>query len=86
MSFNNIGPIIMGEETVTGVWLTLNEGQDFGAQWIMADPIGPGAFTVLNTGKEKKIKVPNQLTVVYWATIQRNGETNMFFLHGGGNT
>jgi hypothetical protein len=52
----------------------------------MADPIGPGALSVTNFTKERQIVVPNQLNVVYRATVTNVGPGDaLFSLQGGGN-
>lgn len=88
MAFNNVqpsdGPFSIGSEPVR-VWLTLGNSEDFGAQWIMANPIGPGSLEVSNFTKEKRIRVPNALDVIYWVTVNNDGEDTLFNIQGGGN-
>jgi hypothetical protein len=87
MAFNNIhNPgFVLSAGASIGVWITLSGG-DNGAQWIMADPIGPGALTVTGMTKERKIQVPNQLVVVYSTTVTNTGnDFSIFTLQGGGN-
>jgi hypothetical protein len=88
MAFNNVrmaaGPFMLSAGASVGVWIAF--GEDRGAQWIMADPIGPGVLTVTAMTKERKIQVPNQLIVVYSTTVTNNGsDFSLFSLQGGGN-
>ena len=87
MAFNNIGgPFTLDAGASTGVWIARTDGADMGAQWIMADPIGPGKLTVTGMTKERQIKVPNQLVVVYSTTVTNTGnDFSIFYLQGGGN-
>jgi hypothetical protein len=89
MAFNHIGsPVALGAGSppiTVGVHWDDGDG-DRGAQWIMADPIGPGTLAVNNFVKERRIVVPNKLHVFYWATVTNIGADDaLFTLHGGGN-
>jgi hypothetical protein len=89
VAFNNEhpadGPFVLSAGSSVGVWITFNDG-DRGAQWIMADPIGPGMLTVTGMTKERKIQVPNQLVVVYSTSVTNSGnDSSIFTIQGGGN-
>lgn len=89
MAFNNIhpadGPFVLSAGASVGVWISFRDG-DRGAQWIMADPIGPGVLTVTGMTKERKIQVPNQLVVVYSTAVTNTGsDFSIFTIQGGGN-
>ena len=93
MSFNHLqppdGPFILGPDGSMRVWVRFgNPGEDQGAQWIMADPIGLGSLTVDGFTKEKRIIGPHGRTDVrYWATVTNNDPVPVLFtLTGGGNT
>jgi hypothetical protein len=67
------------------IWLTRDGGADFGAQWIMADPYRDGVLEVSAFAKERRIKVPDSLTVLYWATVTNVGSFDaLFSIQGGG--
>jgi hypothetical protein len=86
MAFNDIhNPgFVLSAGASIGVWI--DRGGDNGAQWIMADPIGPGRLTVTGMTKERKIQVPNQLIVVYSTTVTNTGnDFSIFTIQGGGN-
>jgi hypothetical protein len=55
------------------------------AQWIMANPIGPGALEVSNFAKERRVRVPNGIEVFCWVTVTNIGEDTLFNIQGGGN-
>lgn len=89
MAFNGVqppdGPFVLSAGESVGVWISFPDG-DRGAQWIMADPIGPGKLTVSGMTKERQIRVPNQLKVVYQTTVTNTGsDFALFTLQGGGN-
>ncbi len=83
MSFD-VGPYSIGAGQSGRWWVSW--GPDHGAQWIMANPNGPGNLQVDNFAKEKRIRVPNALDTVYWVTVTNLGEDTVFSLQGGGNT
>jgi hypothetical protein len=88
MAFNNVhppsGPFVLAAGASTGLWISY--GDDRGAQWIMADPIGPGKLTVSGMTKERKIEVPNRLVVVYSTSVTNTGsDFSIFSMQGGGN-
>ncbi len=90
MAFNNLrpsdGPFVLDAGASVGVWITHNGGDDFGAQWIMADPIGPGTLTVTGMTKERRIQVPNRLVVIYSTSVTNTGnDFSLFSVQGGGN-
>lgn len=89
MAFNHLvpaeGPFILSNGNQIGINLTYPNFEDKGAQWIMADPIGPGQFTVTDMTKERRIAVPNQLHVVYGVTVKCTGNDGLFSVQGGGN-
>jgi hypothetical protein len=89
MAFNNLmpadGPFILSAGNQIGINMWYEEFADKGAQWIMADPIGPGQFTVTDMTKERRIAVPNQLHVVYGVTVKCTGDDGLFSIQGGGN-
>jgi hypothetical protein len=89
MAFNNLvpvdGPFVLSSGNQIGVNVTYPNFADMGAQWIMADPIGPGRFTVTDMSKERRIAVPNLLQVVYSATVKCTGTDGLFSVQGGGN-
>lgn len=85
MAFNNVqnAGFVLSAGASIGVWIDLG---DRGAQWIMADPIGPGRLAVSGMTKERKIVVPNQLVVIYSTTVTNVGsDFSIFSLQGGGN-
>lgn len=94
MSFNQLqppgGPFLLGPDASMRVWVRLggNPGQDHGATWIMADPIGLGSLTVDGFTKEKRIIGPHGRTdILYWATVTNNDPVPVLFtVQGGGNT
>jgi hypothetical protein len=94
MAFNGLqpsgGPFVLADGASTQVWVRRNvsngHGSDLGAQWIMADPIGPGSLQVDNFVKQRNIVVPNQLEVVYLVTVTNVGfDDSLFSVQGGGN-
>jgi hypothetical protein len=88
MAFNDIqpteGPFIIGAGPVR-LSIRYPNGDDHGAQWIMANPIGPGALEVSNFAKERRVRVPNGIEVFYWVTVTNIGEDTLFNIQGGGN-
>lgn len=88
MAFNDIqpseGPFIIGEGPVR-LGIIYPNGEDLGAQWIMANPIGPGFLEVSNFAKEKRIRPRNGVDVFYWVTVTNVGEDTLFNVQGGGN-
>lgn len=88
MAFNDIqpveGPFIIGQGPVR-LSLRYPNGEDHGAQWIMANPIGPGALEVSNFAKERRVGGRNSFEVVYWVTVTNIGEDTLFNVQGGGN-
>ncbi|MBC7705494.1 MAG: hypothetical protein H7274_16305 [Rhodoferax sp.] len=88
MAFNNIqpaeGPFIIGKGPVR-LFIQYPNGDDYGAQWIMANPIGPGALEVSNFAKERRVRVQNGIEVFYWVTVTNIGEDTLFNIQGGGN-
>jgi hypothetical protein len=89
MAFNHLvpaeGPFILSAGSQIGVNVTYPNFEDMGAQWIMADPIGPGQFTVTDMTKERRIAIPNRLHVVYGVTVKCTGSDGLFSVQGGGN-
>ena len=90
MAFNGLmppeGPFALSAGERTRVWVVRNGGEDFGAQWIQAHPIGPGFLQVSDFAKEHRVKIPNSLITVYWATVTNVGsDFSLFSLTGGGN-
>ena len=88
MAFNNVhppdGPFVLAPGASVSIWISFD--QDQGAQWMMADPIGPGQLTVTGMTKERKIVVPNRLVVVYSTTVTNTGrDFSIFSMQGGGN-
>ncbi|TFW20390.1 hypothetical protein E4L96_10490 [Massilia arenosa] len=88
MSFNNIqpaeGPFIIGAGPVRlAMWYP--NGEDHGAQWIMANPIGPGALEVSHFTKERRVRPQNGVEIVYSVTVTNVGEDTLFNIQGGGN-
>jgi len=88
MAFNGVrpadGPFVLSDGESVGVWIFFDG--DRGAQWIMADPIGPGKLTVSGMTKERQIQVPNRLKVVYSTTVTNTGsDFALFTIQGGGN-
>jgi len=89
MGFNGVGsadgPYVLDAGESVGIGIAYDDG-DHGAQWIMADPIGPGKLTVSGMSKERKIVVPNRLKVVYSTTVKNTGyDYALFTVQGGGN-
>jgi hypothetical protein len=90
MAFNGVmpseGPFVLESGDAVRVWVSRNGGEDFGAQWIQAHPIGPGFLQVTDFAKEHRIEIPNRLITVYWATVTNIGSAfSIFSLSGGGN-
>lgn len=90
MAFNDVtpseGPFALDSGNQLRVWIVRNHGEDFGAQWIQAHPIGPGFLQVSELAKEHRVEVPNRLITVYWATVTNIGpDFSIFSLSGGGN-
>jgi hypothetical protein len=86
MAFNNVGFFSLDSGSSGRYWLTRNDGEDFGAQWIMAHPIGPGTLEVSAFAKEHRIAIPNRLVTLYWVTVTNiGGDIALFSLSGGGN-
>ncbi|RZF24564.1 hypothetical protein EVC45_38180 [Paraburkholderia sp. UYCP14C] len=91
MAFNNVGgpsgKFSLASGSQVGAWISWGT-EDLGAQWIMADPVGPGKFTVSEMTKEKTITVPNSLSVTYSTTVTNVGDdifAVLFTIQGGGN-
>jgi len=85
MSFANVGSFALSSGASLRIWMSY-DGQDAGAQWIMADPIGPGSLMVSEATKERQIQVPDQLRTVYWTTVTNVGsDISLFSITGGGN-
>jgi len=85
MAFNNVGSFSLSDGAAVRIWVSWDT-EDHGAQWIMADPIGPGSLMVTEATKERQIQVPNQLRVVYWTTVTNVGsDSSIFSVQGGGN-
>lgn len=95
MAFNNVGgPISLSAGNSVGVWIAYgNPGQDHGAQWIMANPIGrsPGALEVNGFVKRRQFLGGTDTSVSYEATVTciDDGGSGygftLFDLSGGGN-
>lgn len=98
MAFNNIqppgGPISLSVGNSIGVSIHYGDpGQDHGAQWIMANPIGrsPGALEVSGFVKRRQLLERETTSVTYEATvtcIDDGGSGygfSLFDLSGGGN-
>lgn len=85
MSFNNVGSFSLASGDQTRIWVSWND--DYGAQWIMAHPIGPGSLGLSDATKERRIQVPNSLITFYWTTVTNEGaDDTVFSVQGGGNT
>ena len=99
MAFNNVGEFWLAPGESWRVHIArgslVNEpewgGQDFGAQWIMADGIGidPVRLMVTEHTKEKKpirVHAGSPSPIVYSVTVTNIGERVAHFsLQGGGN-
>lgn len=98
MAFNNVqppeGPFSLSVGDSVGVSIFYgNPGQDRGAQWIMANPIGrsPGALEVSGFVKRRQFLGGRDTAVTYEATvtcIDDGGSgygLTLFDLSGGGN-
>lgn len=87
MAFNGLGDFSLSDGSSMGVVVFFNGGAtDLGAQWIMADPRGPGVLQVTNFTKERRFVPPNQLRTFYWAVVTNTGlGVALFSLQGGGN-
>jgi hypothetical protein len=84
MAFNDVGIFTLSGGNAISVWVSWGE-EDHGAQWIMAHSRGPGTLKVSDFAKERRIKVPNRLETIYWATVTNLGGDTVFSLSGGGN-
>jgi hypothetical protein len=84
MAFNGVGgPYSIGSTPIR-VGITYG-GNDMGAQWIMAHPIGPGALQMSDFAKIRRPAASNRLDTSYEATVTNIGEDTIFNLSGGGN-
>ena len=104
MGFNGLqpasGPFFLMPGNSMRIWVTLNGGEDFGAQWIMAHPLEgiPGELEISNFAKERDYEIVSeadgqivsgsgQTTIRYWVTVTNTGGTPVNFnMQGGGNT
>jgi len=84
MAFNNLGFGTIAPGTAQRWWYRRNNGEDFGAQYCMANPLNPGGSLQVND--QTKVK-ENDGSITYWVTIHNiGGVTTNFNLHGGGLT
>ncbi len=86
MAFNGVGRYSLSAPNDTGINIDF-AGTDHGSQWIMADPVGIGAFKVDHQTKERYLE-GGQLKVIYRVNVQcvrDDGIGGIFTLQGGGN-
>lgn len=100
MAFNGLqppsGPFFLAPGQSTRIWVMRPGGADYGAQWIMADPLNdgtPAALTVNDFTKERDFEIQNtQGThfqnpfIRYWVTVTNTSAFPVrFSVQGGGN-
>jgi hypothetical protein len=102
MAFNGVGQVFIWGSSSIGLILTRNNGQDFGAQWVMADPIvdESSPWGELTVSDFSKIKSPIYTVdfggggggyagsfVQYGFTVTNDQPYAQWFsVQGGGNT
>ena len=96
MAFNGLqpasGPFSLTVGNQLRVWVTLDDASDNGAQWIMADPIGPGSLQVDSFAKSRTVNADGRsFSITYWCTVTALDDggsglgVTLFSVQGGGN-
>jgi len=99
MAFNQLqpasGPFFLAPGNSLRLWVRRDGGNDFGAQWIMADPNDeghPAELMVSDFTKERAYSIGNTQGqffdpfIRYWVTVHNTGNFPVHFtVQGGGN-
>lgn len=97
MGFNGLqpssGPYSLSVGNQTQIWISWPDGSDHGAQWIEANPVGPGSLQVDQFIKSRTISPDGQsFSVTYLCNVTAIDDggsglgVTLFNLDGGGNT
>jgi hypothetical protein len=81
------GPFSLDVRHGLRIWITINGGEDHGAQWAQPNSIGPASLQVGDFGKERRVNPDGRsFSVFYWCTVTNIGDfVALFNMTGGGN-